>query len=65
MVNHFVSRVFPCPLCLGRVLPSAVNAFAGTDIVLVCRSGLEADRLRPDAGAFPTGLSKVGRSTSS
>ena len=52
MVNHFVSRVFPRPLCLGRVLPSAVNAFAGTDIVLVCRSSLEADRLRPDAGAI-------------
>ena len=37
MANHFVYKAFPCPLCLGRILPSALNAFSETDIVLVYR----------------------------
>ena len=46
MANHFVYKTFPCPLGLGRILPSALNASAKTDILLVCR-------LAPRGGHVP------------
>ena len=39
LANHLVYRVFPCPICLGRILLSSVDALKGTDIGLVWRFG--------------------------
>lgn len=47
MVNNFGYRLFPCLLSRSRILHSKADAFAGTDVGLVCRFGTRGGDLPP------------------